>query len=64
MEYVHHRHQRKDLREGIVADFRLYLLLIDEFTRANTQQLDDVTTRIHEVRQFMAKRDSLGRTRI
>jgi hypothetical protein len=60
VEYVHHSHQRKDLREGIVADFRLYLLLIDEFTRANTQQLDDVTARIHEVRQFMAKRATLG----
>jgi hypothetical protein len=60
VEYVHHSHQRKDLREGIVADFQLYLVLVDEFTRTNTQQLDDVTARIHEVRQFMARRATLG----
>jgi hypothetical protein len=60
VEYAHHSHQRKDLREGIIADFQLYLLLVDEFTRANTQQLDDVTARIHEVRQSMAKRTALG----
>jgi hypothetical protein len=60
VEYVHHSHQRKALREGVVADFQLYLLLVDEFTRANTQQLDDVAARIHQVRQFMEKRDTLG----
>ena len=60
VEYVHHSHQRKELREGIVEDFKLYLLLVDEFTQANTQQFDAVTARIHEVRQFAAKRAKLG----
>jgi len=46
VEYVHHSHQRKVLREGIVADDRLYLLLVDESVSANTQQLEDVATRM------------------
>jgi hypothetical protein len=55
VEYFHQRHQLHELREGAIADARLYLHDVDQNRAANTQQIEDLTARIQQVRDAISQ---------
>jgi len=55
VEYIHRRHQLHELREGAVTDARIYLHDVDENRAANTRQIEDLTTRIQQVRDAISQ---------
>lgn len=55
VEYFHHRHQLRELREGAIADARLYLHDVDQNRAANTRQIEDLTARIQQVRDAISQ---------
>lgn len=55
IEYIHHRHQLQELREGAIVDARLYLHDVDENRAANSRQIADLTTRIQQVRDAISQ---------
>ena len=59
VEYFHRRHQLHELREGEIADARLFLHDVDENRAANTRQIEDLTTRIEQVRDAMSQHHPL-----
>jgi hypothetical protein len=54
VELIHEHHQRTDLRQGAITDARLYLRDVDENRDANTQQVEDLTARIQQVRETIS----------
>jgi hypothetical protein len=60
VELVHHRHQLRDLREGIQTDARIYLHDVDQLRFVNTQMMEDISARIVQVRQAMSRHERLG----
>lgn len=54
VELIHHHHQHAELREGAIADARIYLHDVDENRDANTRQVEDLTSRIQQVREAIA----------
>jgi hypothetical protein len=55
VEYFHRLHQLHELREGAIADARIYLHDTDQNRVANSQQIEDLTARIHQVRDAIAQ---------
>lgn len=49
IEILHQRQQRYDLRQGALADARIYLHDVDQNRAANTQEIEDLTARIDQV---------------
>jgi hypothetical protein len=60
VEHFHHRHQLKELREGIVADARQSLHDVDEDALAITRQVEDLDVRIQQVQQAIAQHRKVG----
>lgn len=54
VELIHQNHQRTELRQGAIADARIYLRDADENRDANTRQVEDLTTRIQQVRETIS----------
>jgi hypothetical protein len=54
VEAIHHRHQRQELRTGIIADAKLYLHDVDQLHLANAQQIEDLTVRVQQVKQALS----------
>ena len=54
VELIHQHHQRIELREGAIADARLYLRDVDQNRDANTRQVEDLTARIQQVRETIS----------
>jgi hypothetical protein len=61
VEYFHQRHQLHELREGAITDARIYLHDVDENRAANTRQIEDLTTRIQQVRDSLSRHQPLPR---
>jgi hypothetical protein len=59
VELIHQQHQRQELREGAIADARIYLHDVDQNRAANTRQIEDLTTRIQQVRDAMSQHHPL-----
>lgn len=55
VEYVHERHQLQELRQGALDDARLYLHDVDQLRTVNAQQIGELTVRIEQVRQALAR---------
>jgi hypothetical protein len=55
VEHFHERHQLHELRQGALADARLYLHDVDQLRTVNAQQIGELTTRIEQVRQALAQ---------
>lgn len=55
VEYFHELHQLRELRQGALADARLYLHDVDQLRAVNAQQIGELTTRIEQVRQALAQ---------
>jgi hypothetical protein len=55
VEHFHERHQLHELRQGALADARLYLHDVDQLRAVNAQQIGELTTRIEQVRQALAQ---------
>jgi hypothetical protein len=60
VEALHHRHQRQEARNGIVADAQLFLHDVDDLIAANDQQVADLNARIIQVRRAIARTVPLG----
>jgi hypothetical protein len=60
VEAVHQRHQRRVLREGVVADAKIYLHDVDQLIVANTRLIEDLSNRIQQVRETASHRQELG----
>jgi hypothetical protein len=54
VELIHERYQRIELREGAITDARIYLHDVDQNQDADTRQIDDLTTRIQQVRETIS----------
>src|SRR3984957_4462768 len=50
VEYFHHEDQLRNVRQGILADARLYLHDVDELRLFNRQRIEDLNTRIEQLR--------------
>src|ERR1700677_797621 len=48
VEYFHHQHQLRDVRQGILADASLYLHDVAELRLVNRQRIEDLNTRIQQ----------------
>ena len=59
VEAIHHHYQRQDLRTGMIADAKLYLHDVDQLHLANTQQIEDLTVRIQQVKQALSNSTKL-----
>jgi hypothetical protein len=59
LEYLHQRHQLHELREGAITDARIYLHDVDQNRAANTRQVEDLTTRIQQVREAILQHQPL-----
>ena len=55
IEILHQRQQRHELREGALADARIYLHDVDQNWAANTRQIEDLTARIQQVRESISQ---------
>jgi hypothetical protein len=54
VEFFHHRHQLYELREGAIVDAHIYLHDVDQNRDANIRQIEDLTTRIQQVRDAIS----------
>lgn len=54
IEILHQRQQRHELREGALADARIYLHDVDQNRAANTRQIEDLTARIQQVQDSIS----------
>jgi hypothetical protein len=59
VELIHEQHQRQELREGAITDARIYLHDVDQNHAANTRQIEDLTTRIQQVRDALSQHHPL-----
>ncbi|HEV2576896.1 MAG TPA: hypothetical protein VGU25_06775 [Acidobacteriaceae bacterium] len=59
VELIHERHQVHELREGAIADARIYLHDVDQNLAADTRQVEDLTRRIQEVRSALDEHQPL-----
>ena len=59
VEYFHHRHQLHDVRQGILADGSLYLHDVDELRLVNRQRIEDLNTRIQQLRAALSHHQQL-----
>jgi hypothetical protein len=59
VEYFHHEHQLHDVRQGILADARLYLHDVDELRLVNRQRIEDLNTRIEQLRATLSRHQQL-----
>ena len=55
IEILHQHQQRHDLREGAIADARIYLHDVDQNRAANTRAIEDLTSRIEQVREAISQ---------
>jgi hypothetical protein len=55
VEYFHRLHQLHELRDGAITDARIYLHDVDQNLAANTREIEDLTTRIGQVREAIAR---------
>jgi hypothetical protein len=60
VEGIHHKHQRQELRDGVIADSRLMLSDLDQNSLANARNLEDLNLRILQVQQSLALHRTLG----
>jgi hypothetical protein len=60
IEFFHHRHQRNELREGVIADAHQMLRDGDENHLAADRQLEDLNVRVEQVQQAVALQSKLG----
>jgi hypothetical protein len=60
VEAVHRQHQRRVLREGVVADAKIYLHDVDQLIFTNTRLIEDLSNRIQQVRETASHRQELG----
>jgi hypothetical protein len=60
VESLHHRHQLRELREGVISDARIYLHDADQLRLLNSQLIEDLSSRIEQVREAMSRRQPLG----
>jgi len=54
VELIHEHHQRIELRENAITDAQIYLHDVDQNRDANARQIDDLTTRIQQVRETIS----------
>jgi hypothetical protein len=54
VELIHEHHQRTELRKAANTDARIYLRDVDQNRDADTRQVDDLTTRIQQVRESIS----------
>src|SRR6202020_1957052 len=59
VEYFHHEHQLHDVRQGILADARLYLHDVDELRLVNRQRIEDLNTRIDQLSATLSRHQHL-----
>ena len=59
VEYLHRRHQVHELRQGALADARLYLHDVDENRAAETREIEDLSLRIEQVRGAISEHQPL-----
>jgi hypothetical protein len=60
VEYIHDRHQTRELRAGIITDAQIYLQDVDQLRHATRQTVEDLSTRILQVRRAGAAHQPLG----
>jgi hypothetical protein len=60
VEFFHHRHQLRELRQGILADAMLYLHDVDELRIFNRHQIEDLTVRIRQLQLALSHQQKLG----
>lgn len=54
-ERIHEHHQLHDLRQGALVDAGIYLHDTDQNLAADTRQIEDLTTRIQQVREAISQ---------
>jgi hypothetical protein len=59
VEYFHHRHQLRDLRQGLLVDARIYLVDVDRLRLANRQQIEDLTGRVQQLELALSHHQKL-----
>jgi hypothetical protein len=59
VEHFHQRHQLQELRRGELTDARIYLEDVDQLTLANSQQIEDLSHRVQQVRLAIAEHKNL-----
>jgi hypothetical protein len=59
VEHFHQRHQLQELRRGELTDARIYLEDVDQLRLANSQQIEDLSQRIQQVRLAIAQHHKL-----
>jgi hypothetical protein len=59
VEHFHQLHQLQELRRGELTDARIYLEDVDQLTLANSQQIEDLSQRIQQVRLAIAQHEKL-----
>ena len=59
VEHFHQRHQLQELRRGELTDARIYLQDVDQLRLANSQQIEDLSQRIQQVRLAIAQHQKL-----
>jgi hypothetical protein len=55
VELIHRHHQANELRQGAIVDAHIYLHDVDQNRAANTRQIEDLTTRIQQVRDSLSQ---------
>jgi len=60
VEYFHHQHQLRELRQGLIADASLYLHDVDQLRVVNRQQIEDLTTRVQQLELVPSHHQKLG----
>ena len=59
VEHFHQRHQLQELRHGELTDARIYLEDVDQLRLANSQQIEDLSHRLQQVRLAIAQHQKL-----
>ncbi len=59
VEHFHQRHQLQELRRGELTDARIYLEDVDQLRIANSQQIEDLSHRVQQVRLAIAEHKNL-----
>jgi hypothetical protein len=60
VEHFHQRHQLQELRRGELTDARIYLGDVDQLSLANSQQIEDLSLRVQQVRLAIAQHQRLA----
>jgi len=59
VEHFHQLHQLQELRRGELTDARIYLEDVDQLRIANSQQIEDLSHRVQQVRLAIAEHKNL-----